>query len=264
MKEPFIRTKSDTKSHEGFSREKLILDLLRDGRRRWVDLERTLVKSGKMSRSTFARLLKSLEKDKLVRRVVDKTRTPPEVWYELLSYQTKDEKGLANMIVEMRDHELYRNPEIEEIMEWAAAKFGKKVDIELVFRVLKQVGWNKPQEQDYLEAKRKRAKYLILASYLKYLPEAVEVKDASEEDIKKAKYLLATHPKLIPEIWRDNDSGKLYVVWKEKVWKSNLVEVVATAIHEIIIRLPNGSIHVGIKEGSGRLYNCSPVDGVSR
>jgi DNA-binding HxlR family transcriptional regulator len=262
MKESFIRTKYDTKSHEGFSKEKLVLDLLRDGRRRWVDFERMLVKSGKMSRSTLARLLKSLEGDRLVRRVVDKTKTPPEVWYELLSYKTKDEEGLVNMIRDLRDYELYRNPEIEEIVEWAGVRFGRKVDKESVYKVLKDVGWNKPREQDYVEAKRERAKYLILASYLKHLPDSGEVKKASKEDIKKAKRLLVSHPELVPEIWRDNDSGKLYVVWKDIVWKSNLIEVVTTAMHEVIIMLPDGSLHVGIKEGSGILHNCSPLKGI--
>jgi len=244
------------------SRRRLILEALKERPKRWFELERELVKSGKMGLATLSKHLRDLEREKIVIKIVDSSKKPPTTLYQLTRVQTEDERKLTKLVKQLRDFELFRNPEIEEVMEWAIAKFGRAVDEALLFKVLKDAGWRKPQEQDYVEARWKRAKFLILASYLKYLPNSEEVKNASKEDIKKAKHFLTSHPELIPEMWRDNDSGKLYMVWKDDVWKSNLVEVVATAIHEIIIRLPGGDVHVGIKEGSGRLYNCSPMEGI--
>lgn len=48
------------------SREKLILNSLKEGRKRWSELERELVDSGKMSMSTLSARLKDLEKEKLI------------------------------------------------------------------------------------------------------------------------------------------------------------------------------------------------------
>ena len=65
------------------SRRELILKSLQEGSRRWSDLERELVRSGKMGSATLSSHLKALEREGMVRRIVDSSHWPSTTRYSL-------------------------------------------------------------------------------------------------------------------------------------------------------------------------------------
>jgi len=171
------------------------------------------------------------------------------------------EKGLLKnriieIIEELRDYELYRSPERYELMEEVCVRLGSRPDEDLVLEALRDLGWRKPlRPGDYVKAKRERAKYLILAAKMKYTPNSDEIMKASEDDVKKARYVLENHPDWVPEIRHHKDTGELGFIWPEYVWNSDLIGLFFDGLQEIILYLPDDSQHLGIKEGSSMLQD---------
>jgi DNA-binding HxlR family transcriptional regulator len=98
------------------SKDELIIAELHDGPKRQADLERILVKSGKMSKTTLIRHLRNLEKNKAVARIVDNAQRPPSVQYLLSSFKNEAELKVEKAVKALRErHAFLKEPTIEEI-----------------------------------------------------------------------------------------------------------------------------------------------------
>ncbi|MGB9779022.1 MAG: winged helix-turn-helix transcriptional regulator, partial [Candidatus Bathyarchaeales archaeon] len=83
-------------------REQIILDVLKDGEKRWRDLVRLLVSSGKMSKATLSLKLQKLEKEGKIRRIMDQSKKPPLVLYVLSGFESVLERKVREAVEELR------------------------------------------------------------------------------------------------------------------------------------------------------------------
>jgi DNA-binding HxlR family transcriptional regulator len=82
--------------------ERIILEALKDGEKRWKDLERVLVKSGKMSKSTLSQNLLKLERDGKIKRSADYSKKPPAVSYALSFFESHLARKVREAVDELR------------------------------------------------------------------------------------------------------------------------------------------------------------------
>jgi len=112
------------------SRRELILRSLEDGYKRWSDLERELVRSGRMGSATLSSHLKALEKEGLVRRIVDSTHWPSTTQYSLNASDFSVREQIVDILKEIQlptisSHE--RLPDGTEIWRAESAPPGTKL-----------------------------------------------------------------------------------------------------------------------------------------
>jgi DNA-binding HxlR family transcriptional regulator len=188
------------------SKDQLILDSLREGRKQWTDLERELVKSGKMSLDTLSKHLKGLEKDKAVRRVVDTVHRPAVVWYMLTEYGSPFDLAVEQAVKAIRkENRFLKEPTIKEI----AARVGDTPENvnPVIYRLAPKIGW---REQTVEEAESEARDALEVAAWMRWLERGkpnAELESMANEDIEaasksvkdKAKRLLKNCPEIVPE-----------------------------------------------------------------
>jgi len=114
------------------SREALILDCLKGGRRQWSDLETKLVRSGKMSKSTLSSHLKALETEGLVRRTVDTSRRPAVTYYSSCVPDSSDRERILNILKQIQSGTISsyeRLPNGTEVWRAGSAPSGTKLEV---------------------------------------------------------------------------------------------------------------------------------------
>jgi DNA-binding HxlR family transcriptional regulator len=113
------------------SRRDLILRSLQDGSKQWSDLERELVKSGKMGSATLSSHLKDLEREGIVRRTSDDSHRPPRSWYSLKASDS-DREHIRKILRRIKpstisSHE--RLPDGTEVWRAESAPSGTKLEV---------------------------------------------------------------------------------------------------------------------------------------
>lgn len=205
------------------SKRSLILNVLRDGRKRWLDLERELVKSGKMAKATLSSNLKSLEMDGKIKRITDNSKRPPVTWYVLAELYLPLKQKVRSVLEELRQtYRFLKEPSVKEV----AAKLGKKPEVvsQILYELAPKTLW---KEYDNEEQVKEKAKEIInLAGWLKWLRKGdeseefsstqveelnriakEEVQRAPSHIIKKAEKLLKNYPELVPKAKPTTSSG---------------------------------------------------------
>lgn len=135
------------------TRRELILKSLEEGSRRWNDLERELVRSGKMGSATLSSHLKALEREGMVRRIVDSTHWPSTTRYSLCVSDFSVREQIRDILKQIQlptisSHE--RLPDGTEIWRAESAPRGTKLVVssqELAERVGKP--WRLIEETAY-------------------------------------------------------------------------------------------------------------------
>ncbi|MDI6805135.1 MAG: winged helix-turn-helix transcriptional regulator [Candidatus Bathyarchaeia archaeon] len=187
------------------SKKELILKVLRKGRMQWADLERELVKSGKMASATLSNNLKELEKDGMVRRIVDETKRPASVWYVLADFRPLIEEKVEEVVeVLRREFRFFREPTIKEV----ALRVDEPPEVvrPLLFRLAPKTGWKEQTEEEA----EKEAEAINLAGWLKWLQKGEQntelnkmaqeaMQTASGEILERARKILETSPELAPD-----------------------------------------------------------------
>ena len=189
------------------SREKLILKSLREGRKQWSELERELVNSGKMSVSTLSARLKDLEREKLIRRIIDDSKRPVGISYVLIEScsppaEEKVEKTVEELRLELR---FFREPTAKEV----AARVGETPETarSALYRLAPTTGWREQTEE---EAWKEAAEAINLAGWIKWLKKGEQnqelnrlarksIQNASDRVLKRAEKIVENCPELAPE-----------------------------------------------------------------
>jgi len=113
------------------SRRDLILRSLQDGRKQWCDLERELVKSGKMGSATLSNHLKDLEREGTVRRALDNSHRPPRSWYSL-KVSNSDREHILKILRQIKPSTVSsyeRLPDGTEVWRAESAPSGTKLEV---------------------------------------------------------------------------------------------------------------------------------------
>jgi DNA-binding HxlR family transcriptional regulator len=188
------------------SKDQLILKSLREGRKQWTDLERELVKSGKMSLDTLSKHLKGLEKDKALRRFVDNSHRPPVAWYMLADYGSPLDLAVERAVKAIRKETCFlKEPTVREI----AAKVGEVPENvnPVIYRLAPKIGWN---EQTVEEAEKEARDALEVAAWMRWQEKGeqnAELGSMAKESIQtaskivhdRAKRILKNCPEILPE-----------------------------------------------------------------
>jgi DNA-binding HxlR family transcriptional regulator len=112
------------------SRRDLILRSLQDGRKQWCELERELVKSGKMGSATLSSHLKDLEREGTVRKTLDSSHRPPLSWYSL-KVSSADREQILKILKQIQSSTISshkRLPDGTEIWSAESAPAGTKLE----------------------------------------------------------------------------------------------------------------------------------------
>lgn len=147
------------------SREKLILNSLKEGGKRWSELERELVDSGKMSMSTLSARLKDLEKQKLIRRIMDDSRRPVRISYGLTESCTRIEEKVEEVVEELRkEFRFFREPTVREV----ATRIGEIPETarSVLYKLAPKTGW---REQTVEEAWKEAVEAINMAGWIRWL-----------------------------------------------------------------------------------------------
>jgi DNA-binding HxlR family transcriptional regulator len=113
------------------SRRDLILRSLQDGRKQWCDLERELVRSGKMGSATLSSHLKDLEREGTVRKVLDNSHRPPRSWYSL-KVSNSDREDILKILRQIKPSTVSsyeRLPDGTEVWRAEGAPSGTKLEV---------------------------------------------------------------------------------------------------------------------------------------
>jgi len=187
--------------------EKLIVEVLKEGRKRWMDLERKLVKSGKMSAPTLSRTLKDLEINGFIKREVDSSKRPAIAWYMLAEFA--EEVKVAETVKRLWQI-LFRPPTPKEI----AVETGITPEVaeKLAYKTAKKTGWFHPSHELINERTGKLGEVLVCAARMRDgKPDDWHelYKDEDGPQIKKeAERFLKKFPNILPQLTEDG----------EKVW----------------------------------------------
>jgi DNA-binding HxlR family transcriptional regulator len=186
--------------------EQIILATLKEGEKRWKDLERVLVKSGKMSKSTLSQNLFKLERDGKIKRFADYSKKPPAVQYALSSFESHLERKVREAVEELRcGFKFFREPTVKEV----AFKVGETPEAvrPILYGLAPKIGW---REQDKEEAEKEAEEAINLAGWLIWLQKGEqnaelnkmveEAKQAASNGIvERARKILENCPELAPE-----------------------------------------------------------------
>jgi len=202
--------------------EKLILDALRDYRKRWIDLERVLVKSGKMSKPTLARYLHKLEKEQKIRRFVDYSKKPLIVWYMLAGFESSLERKVRDVVEELRrQFKFFKEPQAEEV----AVRVGETPETvrPTLFKLAPKIGW---KEQKKGEAEKEAENAINLAGWLKWL---------EKEEMEKFREVgeMAENEEV-----RAMDALQIRQIFRQKIEEINMMaeEKLEKASNDVLIR----------------------------
>jgi DNA-binding MarR family transcriptional regulator len=212
-------------------REQIILDILKDGEKRWKELVRLLVSSGKMSRATLSLNLQKLEKEGKIRRVMDQSKKPPLVLYMLSGFESMLERKVKEAVDELRGEFFFlREPTVKEVAS-RVGELPEKVR-EILYNLAPKIGW-KEQEKD--EAEKEAENAINLAGWLKWLKKGEQnselakmaedsLQTASGHIIEMAKRILENFPQIVPEA-EPSSSGPHHFVeggleWKDETLKA--------------------------------------------
>ena len=221
--------------------KELILEVLRDGRKRWTDLERKLVKTGKMSKPTLSSNLKDLQKSGMIKRMVDDTKRPA-VWYMLAKFHLPIERKVKNVVEKLRhEYRFLREPTVKEV----SIKVGKVPETirSLLYELAPETGW---KEEENKQVKEEAEESINLAAWMKWLRKGDEsreysstqineldrkakkvIESATPEVIKKARDILKNYPELLPKARPREVSPSVFILtgldpWPEetkRVWR---------------------------------------------
>lgn len=186
--------------------EQLILEMLKDGERRWKDFERILVESGKMSKSTLSEALLRLERDGKIKRFVDSSKKPAVILYSLSCFETQVEQRVREVVEELRrEFRFFREPTVKEV----AFKVGEPPEVvrSVLYRLAPKIGW---REQSKKEAEMEAEVAINLAGWLICLRKGVQdselsklaneaIASAPPEVVKMAEKIAENYPELAPE-----------------------------------------------------------------
>ena len=188
------------------SREKLILNSLREGRKHWSELERELVSSGKMSVSTLSARLKDLEREKLIRRIIDDLKRPVGVSYVLTDSCSLVEERVERTVEELRrELRFFREPTAKEV----ATRVGETPENtrSALYKLAPKVGWREQTEE---EAWKEAAEAINLAGWLVWLNKGEQnqeldriakknIQNTSDRVLKRAEKIAENLSELAPE-----------------------------------------------------------------
>ena len=212
-------------------REKIILDVLKDGEKRWRDLVRLLVSSGKMSKATLSFNLQKLEKEGKIRRIMDQSKKPPLVLYVLSGFESDLERKVREAVDELRREFFFlREPTVKEV----ALKVGELPEKvrETLYNIAPKIVWME-QEKDEIE---KEAENIInLSGWLKWLKKGAQnselaklaedaMQTASPHTVEMAKRILENFPEIVPEA-EPRSSGPYHSVDAGLEWKDETLDV---------------------------------------
>jgi DNA-binding HxlR family transcriptional regulator len=179
---------------------------LREGRKQWTDLERELVKSGKMSLDTLSKHLKDLEKDKEVKRFVDSSHRPASVWYVLTDYNPPLDSTVERIAKAISKEKYFlKDPTVKEI----AARVGETPENvnPVIYRLAPKIRW---KEQTFEEAESEARDALEVAAWMRWLEKGESnaelesmakgsIENASNNVKDRAKRILKNCPEILPE-----------------------------------------------------------------
>jgi len=213
------------------SKEELILKVLREGRKQWADLERELVKSGKMALGTLSNNLKSLEMDGKIKRIIDYSKRPPVAWYMLTDFHPHLDEKVKNAVEELRREFMFlKEPSVKEV----AVKVGELPERvrPLLFNLAPKIGWI---EQDKDEVEKEAEKAINLAGWMMWLQKGEQnqelakmaeeaMQTALSHTVETAKRILENVPQIVPEA-KPISSGPYHHVaagleWREETLKA--------------------------------------------
>jgi DNA-binding HxlR family transcriptional regulator len=186
--------------------EQTVLEALKDGEKRWKDLERVLVKSGKMSKSTLSQNLLKLEREGRIKRFADSSKKPPAVHYSLSCFESDLERKVREAVEELRiGFKFFREPTVKEV----AFKVGETPETvrPMLFGLAPKIGW---REQDREEAEKEAEEAVNLAGWMVWLQRGEqnaelnkmveEAKQAASDGIvERARRIVENCPELAPE-----------------------------------------------------------------
>jgi DNA-binding HxlR family transcriptional regulator len=188
-------------------KERLILQALHDRKKQWNDLERLLVKSGKMARSTLSRNLDNLQRDGKISRAVDNSKKPPVVWYALSDFEPELERIVRKAVEKLRQEFAFlREPTVKEV----AARVGKTPEIAYasLYKLSPKIKW---REQNLQEAEKEAGDAINLAGWVRWIEKGehnMELKrmaeeaegTASKDTLVRARDILKNFPSLVPDV----------------------------------------------------------------
>lgn len=178
------------------SKRQLILNSLKDGRKQWADLERELVKSGRMGLATLSRNLRDLERDGVIRRIIDSTKRPAVSWYVLADFHPPIDEKVENAVEELRrEFRFLREPTVKEV----AIKVGEVPETvrSVLYRLAPKIGW---REQEKGEAEKEAEEAINLAGWLKWTALGDFEKFREISDIIEAEWLMGMNALQVRQI----------------------------------------------------------------
>lgn len=211
-------------------REQIILDVLKDGEKRWRELVRLLVSSGKMSKATLSLNLKKLEKEGKIRRITDESKKPPLVLYALSSFESLLERKVREVVEELRREFFFlREPTVKEVA-LRVGELPEKVR-ETLYSIAPKIGWRE-QEKDEMEKEAEDA--INLAGWLKWLKKGEQnselakmaeyaLQTASRHTIEMANRILENFPEIVPEAY-PSSSGPHHFVEAGLEWNNETLK----------------------------------------
>lgn len=211
-------------------REQIILDVLKDGEKRWRELVRLLVSSGKMSKATLSLNLKKLEREGKIRRITDESKKPPLVLYALSGFESLLERKVREVVEELRHEFLFlREPTVKEVA-LRVGELPEKVR-ETLYKIAPKIGW-KEQEKDEMEKEAEDA--INLAGWLKWLKKGEQsselakmaqdaLQTASRRTIEMANKILENFPEIVPEAY-PSSSGPHHFVRAGLKWNDETLK----------------------------------------